>query len=146
ALFNKLITGQSQKRILLLSGGSNTGKTVLLAELIDYARHLQLPAAWLDFKGCPSLDDLFEMLRLDLGPVILRHSYSAAGTGRFFQLISDLQQLSAPLLLVFDTYEQASADAQKWLESQILPRLERAPGVVVVISGQKIPEHDRHPW
>jgi hypothetical protein len=141
AFFGKMVTGQLPQRILLLRGISNTGKTVLLTELVAYARRLQLPAVFLDFKGCPLLDDLFEMLRLDLGQGILRHAYAATGTGRFFQLISDLQQLSAPLLLVFDTYEQASADAQKWLESQLLPRLDRAPGVLVIIGGQRIPEY-----
>ena len=57
-----------------------------------------------------------------------------------------LVELSAPLLLVFDTYEQVSEDAQKWLESQLLSRLDRAPGVLIIISGQQIPEYGKHPW
>ncbi len=27
-----------------------------------------------------------------------------------------------------------------------MPRLDRAPGVIVVIGGQQIPEHSKHPW
>lgn len=146
AAFKKMITSQSPHRILLVRGVSNTGKTALLAELVAYARHSELTATFLDFKGCPMLDDLFETLRLDLGQQILQRAHTASGSARFYQLISDLQQLSSPLVLVFDTYEQASQDAQKWLETQFLPRLDRAPGVVVVIGGQLTPEHDRHSW
>jgi hypothetical protein len=145
-LFERIVTGQIPKRILLLRGISNTGKTVLLTELLTYARQLKLPAASLDFKGCPSLDELFEALRLDLGAQILRQSFAASGTARFYQFISDLQHLSGPLVLFFDTYQEASADSQKWLEGQLLPRLDRAPAVIVVIGGQQVPGYDTHAW
>jgi hypothetical protein len=146
AFFEQMITGQSSQRILLLKGVSNTGKTVCIAELLAYAKHLKVTGALLDFKGCPLLDDLFETLRLDLGPGILKRAYTANGAARLFELIADLQQLTVPLLLVFDTYQQASAEAQKWLESQLLPRLERAPAVIVVIGGQAVPEHTKYYW
>ncbi len=146
ARFQAMITGRSERRILLLEGVSNTGKTVLSSQLCGYAGRLGLATAALDIKGCPGLDELFGSLRLDLGPEILAESHGATGSGRFFSLISDLQQLCSPLLLLFDTYEQASADAQKWLESQLLPRLDRAPAVVVAIGGQRIPERAKYPW
>ena len=144
ALFQEMIAGQSGCRILLLRGPSNTGKTVCIAELLAYTQHLNVTGTLLDFKGCPLLDDLFGTLRFDLGPGILLSAYAAHGTARFFHLMSDLQQLAKPLLLVFDTYEQASADAQNWLESQLLPRLDRAPGVIVVIGGQQVPDPARY--
>ncbi len=146
AHFEKMVTGQLPQRILLLRGLSNTGKTVLSAELLAYARHLHVTAACVDFKGCPSLDDLFQTLLLDLGPELLRHAHTASGTARFYHLISDFQQIRTPLLLVFDTYEQASVDAQNWLESQLLPRIERAPAVVVLVCGQEIPEYTKYTW
>jgi hypothetical protein len=145
-IFQRMATGRSQRRILILRGGTGTGKSLLLHEFYNYARRLNLSAALLDFKGCPSLDELFEALRLDLGRQVLRHSYLATGTARFYQLISDLQQLSVPLLLLLDDYQQASVDAQKWIESQLLPRLERVPAVVVVISGQQVPDYAARPW
>lgn len=145
-LFEKIITGQTPKRILLLRGVSNTGKTVFLTELLTYAKQLNLSAVSLDFKGCPSMDELFETMRLDLGPQILRESHSAKGTARFYEFISDLQHLSGPLVLFFDTYQEASADSQKWIEGQLLPRLDKAPAVVVVIGGQQVPAHDKHVW
>ena len=146
ALFEQIITGQTPKRILLMRGVSNTGKTVLLTELLTYAKHLKLAAASLDFKGCPLLDELFEALRLDLGPKILRESHKASGAARFYQFISDLQHLSGPLVLFFDTYQEASDESQKWIEGQLLARLDKTPAVVVVIAGQKIPAHDKHAW
>jgi hypothetical protein len=146
ALFDKMVTGCSPRRILLVRASSNSGKTVLLAELLCYARHLKLAAALLDFKGCPSLDEMFQSLRLDLGSGILRSAHDASGAARFYHLISDLQQLGVPLVLIFDAYEQGPEEARKWLESQLLPRLDRAPGVVVVIGGQEVPEHAKHTW
>lgn len=146
AVFQKMVTGQIPQRILLLPGASGTGKSILLSEFFAYSRHLNLAAASLDFKGCPSLDEVFEALRLDLGPDILGESYPASGMARFYQFISDLQHLSLPLVLFFDTYEQASVDTQKWIEGQLLPRLDRTRAVVVVISGQLVPNDELHPW
>ena len=146
ALFAKMVTGQSPQRILLLHGPSNTGKTACRVELIAYARRLKLPTALLDFKGSPLLDEVFEAMRVDLGEEILRTASTASGPSRFSRLIEDLQQLSKPLVLAFDTYEQSSPGAQNWLESQFLPRLDRAPSVIVVLGGQRIPEHGTYPW
>ncbi|HSS20049.1 MAG TPA: TIR and AAA domain-containing protein [Pyrinomonadaceae bacterium] len=145
ASFQRIISGQSSQRIMLVRGVSNTGKTVFVSELFKYARSLNLPAALLDCKGCPSLDALFETMRLDLGKKILPNAHSAAGQARFFNLISDLQNLNEPLLLVFDTYQEASNDAQTWLEAQFLPRLAQAP-VAVVIGGQHVPEPSKYAW
>ena len=92
SLFERMITGQSSQRILLVQGMSNTGKTVLSAELRAYARSLKMSTASLDFKGCPSLNDLFEALLLDLAS-ILRNTQEASETKRAFQLIADLQQI-----------------------------------------------------
>ena len=146
ALFEQIVTGKIAKRILLLRGVSNTGKTVLLTEWLSYAKELKLHTASLDFKGCPSLDELFEALRLDLGSQILRESHGASGAARFYQFISDLQHLLSPLVLFFDTYQEASLDSQKWIEGQLLSRLDKAPAVVAVIGGQQVPAYDKHGW
>lgn len=146
AYLDRMITGHSVQRILLLRGDSNSGKTVLLTELLGYAQHLQLPTALFDFKGCPSLDDLFDTLRLDLGPEILPLVHASSGIISRSRLIADLQQLTSPLVLAFDTYEQASTESQRWLESQLLPRLVRAPGVVIIIGGQNTPDRTKYSW
>ena len=145
-LFEKMITGRSKRRILLLRGPTNTGKTACISELSAYAQHLQVSNALLDFKGTPSFDDLFEMLRLDLGSEVLSRSISAAASARFVELISDLQQLRVPLVLFFDTYQQASAEARHWLENKFLRRIDRAPAVITVIGGQTMPSHETYNW
>lgn len=144
--FEKTITGQSTSRVLLISGSSNNGKTVLMSELHAYVKQLNTDSVLVDFKGCPSMDDLFQSLRLDLGSAILRNAYKSSGTARFHDLIADFQQLAKPLSLIFDTYEQASADTQKWIESQLLLRLDRIPAIVVVIGGQTVPDHNKYAW
>ena len=145
-LFEQAITGQTAQRILFFQGSSSTGKSVLLDAVLNYARRLGVAAAYFDFKGCPSLDDLFNSLKLDLGQIILPQACKASGTARFYELIADLQQIKTPLLLLLDTWEQASDEAQNWVETQLLPRIDKAPAVVVVLAGQRIPEPARRPW
>lgn len=142
-LFERMITGQLSKRILLLRGASNSGKTALMTALRAYALNLNLPVALLDFKGCPTLDQLLELLRGDLGPHILRDSFPAIGSRFLPSLISDLKRLKVPVVLMFDTYHEASVDSQDWLDRQLLQRLDQVPGVVVVIGGQSVPVHDK---
>lgn len=146
ALFEKAITGQMPKRILLIRGPSNTGKTALTEALTAYAKHLGVSTASFDFKGCPSLDELMEGLKLDLGAKLLPQAYKASGASRFFHLIADLQQVAMPLLLVLDTWQQASQEAQDWVEKQLLFRLDKAPCLVVVLAGQRVPEPASRPW
>ena len=145
-VFEEMAAGTSTKRILLVSGSSNRGKTALVEELLSYAGRFRVTSARVDLKGCPSLDDVFETMKLDLGPHILSGAWSAKGTTRLYALMGDLQKLTAPLLLVFDTYEQATDETRKFVETQLLPRIHRAPGLIVVISGQKVPERGAPSW
>jgi ATP/maltotriose-dependent transcriptional regulator MalT len=125
-----MLTGRSPKRILLLSAASSSGKTHLLAELKVYAKRLHIAHASLDCKGDLSLEDLVDLIALDLKKFLVT-TPSATGNMRRIGLISDLQQLSQPLLLTFDTYEQASAPAKNWIENQLLPRLDGSTDVTV---------------
>lgn len=145
ALLQDILAADSVGRVLLLRGKSNSGKTALLREISEYARHLGVAASHIDLKGCPTLDDVLESLLLDLGAE-LANARVATGTARSYQVLSDLQQLKAPTLLVFDTYEQVSEDTGKWLESQLLSRLDRAPALRVVIGGKETPEARKHRW
>ena len=69
-----------------------------------------------------------------------------AGKARGWAIIEDLQQLASPVLLIFDTYEAASGDSQKWIETQLLQRTDRASALGVVIAGQNVPDRGKHAW
>ena len=118
----------------------------MLNELNNYARKQNITTAFLDFKGCPTLDDLFEILLLDVDHSLIPNTVNAEESKRQHKFISDLKQLQTPLLLIFDTYEQASEEAKRWLESQLLQRLKQAPAVIIIIAGQDVPEYDKYSW
>jgi TIR domain-containing protein len=145
-LFESMVTGHAKQRILLFKGPSNSGKTALLTELFRLVDRLGLNHAQFDLKGCPSLSDLFDRLALDLSPTILPAFHSAVGGARKTALLTDLQNLSIPLVLGFDTFQDASTDAWDWIEGQLLERADKCPGFIIVLSGQKVPEPSRHRW
>ncbi len=71
-LFASIIQGKEQRRILLLEGQSNSGKTALMTELFFFAQNVGLANALLDIKGCPSLTELLDRMKLDIDSVILQ--------------------------------------------------------------------------
>ncbi len=145
-LFQDIITARRKERIFLVDGPSSSGKTVLLTELIEYARNLGLCAVQLELKGCPTLDELFEMLALEVDATILPAFHSASGSPRKNALLKDLEKLRSPLVLGFDTYQAVPTDIADWIEGQLLRRVGQCPGLVVTLSGQKVPERTRFPW
>ncbi len=144
--FTNIISGQEKKRIMLLSGDSGKGKTVLLNELRNYAEKQKIATAFLDFSGCPTLDDLFETMLQDINNSLLPQTLNAEEPKRQHRFISDLKNLCTPLILVLDAYEQASEDAKRWMESHFLLRLKQTPAVTVIIAGQRIPVHESLSW
>ncbi|MCQ8130935.1 toll/interleukin-1 receptor domain-containing protein [Methylomonas rivi] len=143
----KAVLGRSMpQRIFLIAGASNTGKTVLLNALFKLAKQVQLDAVLLDLKGCPSLEDLFDILALETNDSILPALHSAHGSARKIALLKDLETLKKPLLLGFDTYQHIAPDTADWLESQVLRRAEKCPGLLVLIAGQQVPEPAKYPW
>ncbi len=139
-LFQRMITGQSASRVLLLEGTTNSGKSVLSKELVKYARSLPIAVAYVDLKGCPELNGIFGAMVLDLGDEILPTARLAAGEPGLSQIIADLGGLNRPLLVALDTWEKSSDQTRNWIETQFLARLARMPGVVVLIAGQEVPD------
>jgi hypothetical protein len=143
----KAMLGQSiPQRIFLIEGASNTGKTVLLNELFELAKKIKLDAVKLDLKGCPSLNELFGLLTLDVDTSILPAFHSANGDARKIALLQDLKNLRQPLLIGFDTYQHIAADIADWIESQFLLRVNQFPGLLLLIAGQPVnPNQQTHP-
>jgi hypothetical protein len=107
--------------------------------MAEQFRRKNLATAHVDFKGTPSLENVLDSILFDLPAKLLTRTAKTEGSSRRLELIRDLQQVTEPVLLIFDTYEQASADAQKWLEGQFLARLHSAPALLVVVAGQSTP-------
>lgn len=146
SLFTSIVRGEEPRRILLLEGRSNSGKTALMTELFAVVRNIGLAHALLDIKGCPSITSLLDLIESDIDPAILPECPPGNATSRHIQLLNKLQCLQAPLILGFDTYQEASTEVQDWIERQLLSRTMKCPGLVIVISGQTIPDQSRFPW
>lgn len=144
--FQNMLTRNIPQRILLLEGQSNTGKTVLLNELLNCAKFMSLESILLDMKGCPSLAELFDNLTLDVSDSLLPRLHGASGSARKTALLQDLMQLQCPLLLGFDTYQQIAPDISDWIENQLLQRIDKLPGLIVLIAGQQVPDPKKFSW
>ena len=141
--FHETISGLKTQRALLLSGAANTGKTSIVAALHEHAADLGVLSVLFDLKGCISLVDLFESLRLELGQKLP----DAPRRRRSIQeLLFDLRKLAQPIVLLFDSFEQASANAQKWIAGEFLLRLTSTPALIAVIAGRRVPECGKHAW
>lgn len=145
-LFHEMITARRSERIFLVDGSSSSGKTVLLTELIKFAKQLGLLSVQLDLKGCPTLDELFDTLTLEVDATLLPAFHSANGPPRKTALLKDLEKLPKPLVLGFDTYQDVPLDIADWIEGQLLRRMEHCPGLVVILSGKQVPERTCFPW
>ncbi len=140
-----MIQGKTDRRILLIRGASNRGKTALLGELLGLANMLGVAYSHIDLKGCPTLDQVLETIALDAQELLPTLGKASSG-GRQLALLGDLQRLTRPLLLAFDTFEKGGDEFARWLETQLLNRVARCPALLVVVCGQAVPDQDKHTW
>jgi hypothetical protein len=143
----EMLSGRSQKRILLYEGSSGIGKSVLVRQAIVYAKKLNIPVVHLDFKGGGlDISGVLGQFELDLGQQL--PSFSKEGANKTHLLRKDLRALKQPTLVVFDTYEDATQNRTvlDWLNFQFLPEVETALGLRVIVAGQKVPDFGREIW
>jgi hypothetical protein len=145
-IFLGMITAATKKRVLFLQGESGSGKTLLASELTGYARRLGLHVASADCKGTPTLDSVIDSLLLD-SVGVLRGAEAAQGASRFSEVIEDLAAVDRPFLLALDTWQESSEPVRKWVAQTLLPNIQRMPGLVVLIGGQKdLPDPTAKTW
>jgi hypothetical protein len=144
--FKEMMSGRIAQRALLIQAPSGSGKTALIHECVAYAQHRNVRYSHVDFKGGLSIDDVLETLMLDLGRDILRQTFSCSGSSRSYAIITDLQDLQEPVLLAFDTFQDATQQGKNWLENQLLPRIGRCPALIVAVAGQTVPEQSARSW
>jgi hypothetical protein len=82
-------------------------------------------------------------LALHAPDLIDREQRAAALTEAWFE---DLRALPRPLLMLFDTYEQATTDVQGWISGPFLARAAVTERVRVVIAGQDVPDRRNIEW
>jgi hypothetical protein len=59
---------------------------------------------------------------------------------------NDLGVLPQPLLLILDTYEDATSEVAAWIAGPFLARVARVEQVRVLLAGQKTPDHHNIEW
>ena len=145
-LFRALISGQSAEPVLLIGGPSAMGKTTLLKQFARLAaRQPGLRVAVSDFKEGLALARVLHFARGAL-PDQRFPAFDAEWSGARRDAVlgvvflDDLRYCPDPVLLLLDTYQQATAENQRWVENVLLPRCCRHQGLRVVIAGQQVPE------
>jgi hypothetical protein len=147
-LFFDLFDPLSSARILLIHGPSDRGKSLLLAEFERQTQVLSpLACGRADFKGGSSLREVLSGLSQDLTGAVrfARFERDMARTaeepprGAFLQ---DLSETHCPVVLLFDTYEDATDESRRWVEQSLFGLVRRFNGLRVVVSGQQVPVSD----
>jgi hypothetical protein len=145
--FRAMLSDQSPVRILMIHGPSDRGKSVLLAELFTTAKAVSgIHVAHVGFKSSLPLGDLLSDARRELTGLRFtrfdRHSTGNAPEMIRDAFLRDLQEASAPVLLLLDTFEQATEESSAWVKNRLLPLCRNDSGLRIVIAGQTVPAVD----
>lgn len=145
--FKRVLAGEVPERILLLRGPSNSGKTALVGAMYGYSRHVDVAVSRVELKGCPSIEDVLDVIAFQLKGEAAPHFCVTQKSERsIVKLLEDLQHLNKPVVLAFDTYQESSDLVRKSLEGVLLPLVDQTSGVVVVLCGQQVPEAGKQSW
>jgi hypothetical protein len=143
--FTSLLTNRASERAIFFVGPTNHGKTVLVRECRSYTEALLSNASCVavDFKSDPTQGFALDTLRLHLKDRL--PTFSRANS-TISELRSDLSALTQPLVMFFDAYEKASAEARYLVEGIFLSDAIRLPHIRIVIAGQEVPDHKNSLW
>lgn len=145
AALEQLLTRQAPWRLLSLRGPSEAGKSHITRQILRNALKLPgLACGRFDFKGTTDVEAELRALVQEL-----KVPFPATGASlnaRLSQVLDSLRQRRHPALLIFDTYEAASGEAQNWIEKQLLYALIRSPWLRIVIAGQLVPSRTGALW
>jgi hypothetical protein len=76
-----------------------------------------------------------------------RRAIEARIADAFFTCLAELAQ-EKPTVFFFDSYEEVTEEADRWIQSQLLARIRdgQLPRVIVILAGRELPEFDRSSW
>lgn len=142
--FTKLLQQNTPWYYLPLRGPSEVGKSHITQQMLANALRLKNPSnlacGRFDFKGTTNIDAAMKIFVQELNITI---SFSNSGLyEQFNQILTELKKNAKPVLLIFDTYEAASYEAQDWVEKHLLPSILRNTWLRIVIAGQKVPDRN----
>ena len=136
-------------RILLCQAPSGSGKSGLLIQAVNYSRHLGIPVARTEFKaGLGTPDEVMDILANETPGNLLIETRRTTGPARKAAFDRDLRNLGSPLVFILDSWERIEdcAEIRDWVEHRVLPVANTAPGLVVLIGGQRIPDRTTAIW
>jgi|SoiMetStandDraft_2_1073263.scaffolds.fasta_scaffold33418_2 energy-coupling factor transporter ATP-binding protein EcfA2 len=102
----------------------------------------ELPTVQIDHNQIIGMDNRITVA-LTTGDPADRGQRQTALTDAWFD---DLSRFQRPVLILFDTYNDAITDVQEWLSGPFLARTEQAQSVRIVIAGQQVPDHHNIEW
>lgn len=136
-------------RILLCQAPTGSGKSGLLTQAAYYSRHLGIPVARTEFKaGLGTPDEVMDILANETPGNLLIETRKTTGPARKAAFDRDLRNLGSPLVFILDSWERIEdcAEIRDWVEHRVLPSAYTAPGLVVLIGGQRIPDRTTAIW
>lgn len=143
-----LLTQDSPKRILMFHGPSGYSKSALLTAAANYAKALQVPKAYVDFKDTMLLSEANVLREIQMGLSGVLPGFAAQASPDRWKLRQALQNLHEPALVLLDTYEKAAEtkDLVEWIETQLLAEVEECPPLRFIVGGQKVPDVGQARW
>ncbi len=146
--FSAFLQRGENRRYLPIQGPSGVGKTHVSEQMLRNALQLKelpnLACGRFDFKGTTDIDNEISYFIRDLR--ISEPPLSGRLNQRLNFILSELKKAAQPTLLIFDTYEQASNEAQDWIVKQLLPSIVRNRWLRIVIMGQQVPDRYGAIW
>ena len=142
--FAQLITRTSPFRLLLIHGGSETGKSHLTKQFLGNALKIQeLTCGRFDFKGSSDMDTELRTFAERLEVPVPKPCTGVSS--QLAEILAALRDAARPTLLIFDTFEMAG-EADRWIKESLLLTMLRASWLRIIIVGQRPLKAHGEPW
>jgi hypothetical protein len=144
--FNALtqtINASTGVNIQLTTGGGAGGVDLGLATQGGQISDSQVEVG--DVAGRDIVKDNFFYVQADSDTT--RRAIEARINDAFFTCLAELSQ-EKPLVFFFDSYEEVTKEADRWIQSQLLARIRdgQLPRTIVILAGRELPEFERSSW
>lgn len=145
----RLLTAGASKQILMFEGPSGFSKSALLGAAARYAKILQVPVAYIDFKDTGNLikDSFIREIQFALA-VDLPSSAVTKEPDPSMLLRKALRDRKDAALIILDTYEKVTRinALVQWIETKLLAEAGECEYLRFLIGGQKVPDSRNALW